>query len=59
MGLIQGGLPWGHTTLAGSGDGIDLWGCAVGHATQAGLGDRIDLWDTSWAHDWIGEMGLI
>ena len=39
MGLIQGGLPWGHTTLAGSGwrDRF-MGGGAVGHATQAGSG---------------------
>ena len=29
MGLIPGGLTWGHATVAGSGNGIDLWRCAA------------------------------
>ena len=43
MRLIHGGLPWGYATLAGWGDGIDLWGCAMGACSMG----------------WIGPMGLI
>ena len=61
-GIDSGGLPWGHTTLAGWGWWDWFMGvCRGPWGMQHGLdrGDGIDLWDTSWAHDWIGEMGLI
>ena len=64
-GIDSGGLPWGHTTLTGSGwwdwyvmgayDWIGEMGLIWG-GTPLGCDAG---WDTSWGHDWIREMGLL
>ena len=64
-GIDSGGLPWGHTTLTGSGwwdwyvmgayDWIGEMGLIWG-GTPLGCDAG---WDMSWGHDWIREMGLL
>ena len=43
MGLIYGGVPWWHTTLAGSGRWDRLMGTCHG-GVRLDRGDGIDLW---------------
>ena len=48
MGLIPGGLPWGHATVAGSG-WWDWWGCAMGACSTGWIGAIALIYgDASW-----------
>ena len=51
---ICGGVPWGRTSLAGSGDGIESWG----YVTLAGLG-RWNCFMGTRDTGWSRAMGLI